>query len=118
MSGAHRQGVATVWLDRAEKGNALSAEAVAALHAAIDAAMADDAVHTLVIRGRGRHFCTGFDLSDLDNETDASLRDRFVALKRDGLLATPEDAARALNTYMLGESFGRQPVADLRDLSA
>ena len=49
---------------------------------------------------------------------DFPLRDRFVALKRDGLLATPEDAARALNTYLLGESFGRQPVADLRDLSA
>jgi enoyl-CoA hydratase/carnithine racemase len=75
-------GVATVWLDRPEKGNALSAEAVATLHAAVDAAIADESAHTLVIRGRGRHFCTGFDLSDLENETDASLRDRFVALER------------------------------------
>ena len=75
-------GIATVWLDRPEKGNALSAEAVRELHHAIDAAIADASVHTLVIRGRGRHFCTGFDLSGLDNETDANLHRRFVALER------------------------------------
>ena len=41
-------------------------------------------MHTLVFRGRGRHFCTGFDLSGLESETDATLRARFVALE--GLL--------------------------------
>jgi enoyl-CoA hydratase/carnithine racemase len=74
-------GVATAWLDRPEKGNALSADAVATLRAAVDAAIADPATHTLVIRGRGKHFCTGFDLSALERETDASLRARFVALE-------------------------------------
>ncbi len=49
---------------------------------------------------------------------DFPLRDRFVALKRDGLLASPQDAARALVAYLLGENFGRQPVADLRELAA
>lgn len=82
MSGEPTAGVATVWLDRPEKGNALSAEAVHGLHAAIDSAIADASVHTLVIRGRGRHFCTGFDLSGLENETDANLRRRFVALEK------------------------------------
>jgi benzil reductase ((S)-benzoin forming) len=48
---------------------------------------------------------------------DFPLRDRFVALKRDGLLATAEDAGRALVTCLLGDDFGRQPVADLRDLA-
>ncbi len=75
-------GVATVWLDRPEKANALSATAVEALSASVGAAIADPSVHTLVIRGRGRHFCTGFDLSDLEAQTDASLRDRFVALEK------------------------------------
>jgi len=74
-------GVATAWLDRPEKGNALSAPAVDALRAAIDAAVADPATHTLVLRGRGRHFCTGFDLSGLEGETDATLRARFIALE-------------------------------------
>lgn len=75
-------GIATVWLDRPDKGNALSNEAVATLDAAIDAAFADPTVHTLLLRGRGKHFCTGFDLSALDTETDATLRERFVALER------------------------------------
>ena len=60
-----REGIATLGLDRPEKGNALSVELVAALHAAIDAAIADTDVHTLVLAGSGKHFCTGFDLSSL-----------------------------------------------------
>lgn len=76
------EGVATAWLDRPERGNALSPEAVEALAKAVADACADPRVHTLVLRGRGRHFCTGFDLSDLGAETDASLRARFVALER------------------------------------
>ncbi len=75
-------GLATVWLERPDKGNALSNEAVAALDAAIEGAFADPTVHTLLLRGRGRHFCTGFDLSDIGTETDASLRARFLALER------------------------------------
>ena len=77
-----REGVATAWLDRTDRGNALSAEATDALMASVSATLADPAVHTLVLRGRGRHFCTGFDLSALETETDASLRARFVARER------------------------------------
>jgi len=77
-----REGIATLGLDRPEKGNALSVELVAALHEAIDAAVADTDVHTLVLAGSGKHFCTGFDLSSLDTETDATLADRFIALEK------------------------------------
>jgi len=82
MSDGIRGGVATVWLDRPEHGNALSATAVESLSASIVAAVADSAVHTLVFQGKGRHFCTGFDLSGLEDESDASLRGRFVALEK------------------------------------
>ena len=74
--------MATAWLDRPERGNALSAAAVDELSASVAAAIDDAAVHTLVFRGRGRHFCTGFDLSGLEGETDATLRERFVRLER------------------------------------
>ena len=77
-----REGVATVGLDRADKGNALSVAMVAALHAAIDAAIADASVHTLVFGGAGAHFCTGFDLSSLETETDDTLAERFIALEK------------------------------------
>ena len=66
-------GVATIWLDRPEKANALSAAAVEVLSAQVASTIADPAVHTLVFRGRGKHFCTGFDLSGLEAETDATL---------------------------------------------
>ena len=82
MKSRASRGVATVRLDRPEIGNALSAAAVDSLEAAVAEAFADPDVHTLVFRGRGRHFCTGFDLSGLESETDASLRERFVALER------------------------------------
>jgi len=41
-------------------------------------------------------------------------RERFVALKRDGALATPGDTGRRLVAYLLDARFGDQPVADLR----
>jgi enoyl-CoA hydratase/carnithine racemase len=74
-------GVATLTLDRADRGNALSAALVEALHAAFDGACADPAVHTIALRGAGRHFCTGFDLSDLDDCSDGDLLLRFVRIE-------------------------------------
>jgi NAD(P)-dependent dehydrogenase (short-subunit alcohol dehydrogenase family) len=44
------------------------------------------------------------------------MRQRFVDLKADGELAAPGDAARAIVDYALGEHFGAEPVADLRQL--
>lgn len=73
--------VATIVLDRPERGNALSAEFVDGLLEAVQRACSDVSVHTLVLRAQGRHFCTGFDLSDLDTQTDASLLQRFVRIE-------------------------------------
>lgn len=44
------------------------------------------------------------------------LLERFQALKRDGQLATPQQAAGKLVAYLLGDAYGMQPLADLRDL--
>jgi enoyl-CoA hydratase/carnithine racemase len=74
-------GVATLTMNRAERGNALSAELVEALIEGVNAALADDEVHTLVLRGQGRHFCTGLDLSDLDQASDATLLWRLVRIE-------------------------------------
>lgn len=74
-------GVAAITLDRAERGNALSADLVDALADAFDRAVADESVHTVVLRASGRHFCTGFDLSGLEGETDATLLARLVRIE-------------------------------------
>ncbi len=104
MSEAVRDGVATVWLDRPERGNALSAAAVGKLSGEVDAALSDPAVHTLLFRGRGRHFCTGFDLSGLEDETDATLRDRFVALEK--LLQSVWHAPVRTAAFATGRAWG------------
>jgi enoyl-CoA hydratase len=73
-------GIARLRLTRAAKGNSLSAELVQQLDAAIDTCSADG-TQAALIEGDGAHFCTGFDLSDLDSETDDSLLARFVRVE-------------------------------------
>lgn len=45
------------------------------------------------------------------------LRPRFDALKAQGQLASPADCAERLVAHLLDDAFGREPVADLRDLA-
>jgi enoyl-CoA hydratase/carnithine racemase len=73
--------VLTLTLARPERGNALAPDLVEALLAAVQAAHADAALHTLVLRAEGRHFCTGLDLSDLDSSTDADWLWRLVRIE-------------------------------------
>ncbi|TAG46943.1 MAG: enoyl-CoA hydratase/isomerase family protein [Betaproteobacteria bacterium] len=63
-------------LNRGDKANALSAELVDALTNAVDAAH-QDGTQLLSIRGAGKNFCAGFDLSSLDRETDETLIERL-----------------------------------------
>lgn len=73
-------GVMHLELRRADKGNALSADLVVALTAAVQQAR-ECAPRLLVISGAGKHFCTGFDLSALDQENDDSLLARFTRVE-------------------------------------
>jgi enoyl-CoA hydratase/carnithine racemase len=73
-------GVARLTLNQAAKGNALSVAMVRELDAAFDRAVAGGA-RLIVIDGAGRHLCTGFDLSNLNEESDGDLLLRFVALE-------------------------------------
>lgn len=74
---------ASVWrlrMKRPEQGNALSRDMAAAIESAlIDAEAAR--VRALVFEGEGNHFCTGFDLSGLEHESDDSLFARFVRVE-------------------------------------
>ncbi|MFT3866711.1 MAG: enoyl-CoA hydratase-related protein [Solirubrobacterales bacterium] len=54
--------VATIELNRPERRNALSAELLVDLDAAIDQLEADPGASVCVVRGRGPSFCAGFDL--------------------------------------------------------
>ena len=65
-------GVCVLALAQPQRGNALSEAMVEALAEGVEAAIADPAVHTLVLAGEGRNFCTGFDLSELPRGRSAA----------------------------------------------
>ena len=64
-------GVLTVTLRRADKGNALDAALVEDLRAAVILADSPE-VRLLVLRGEGKALCTGFDVGDIGSQTDAT----------------------------------------------
>lgn len=54
--------VGVLWLDRADKYNALSTELWSALPDALCELSADNQIGAIVLTGRGDHFCAGIDL--------------------------------------------------------
>jgi len=70
-----------VALAKPESGNALSATLVEELHGAINA-FEESPARVLVFTGHGRHFCTGFDLSDLETCSEADLMLRFIRIEQ------------------------------------
>ena len=63
--------IATVWLNRPDRGNAFNQAMLNELAAQFAAFAADDGVRVVVLRGRGRHFCTGADLAARATEAPA-----------------------------------------------
>jgi enoyl-CoA hydratase/carnithine racemase len=74
-------GLRTAILSRPEKGNALSAELVESLIDVATSAEGDPDVHTLAFSTSGNDFCSGFDLSSIESESDATLLHRFVRVE-------------------------------------
>jgi methylglutaconyl-CoA hydratase len=68
-------------LNRPDKRNALNDELVADLKAALIAADADDSLRAVVIRGAGKDFCSGADLSALQKIEGASYEENLEDAK-------------------------------------
>ena len=67
-------------LNRAERSNALGPDIVEALLSAVEPAPGEG-VRLIVLEGEGKHFCAGFDLSDLDAVSDGDLLLRLVRIE-------------------------------------
>ena len=65
-------------LNRGSKANSLTPTLVEDLIAALDQ---PDNVRMAVIRGEGKHFCAGFDLSEISELSDGDLLWRFVRIE-------------------------------------
>jgi enoyl-CoA hydratase/carnithine racemase len=58
-------GIARLTLNRPRQYNALSAELMGALQAALDDIAADNCIRVVIVEGAGRGFCAGHDLKEL-----------------------------------------------------
>ncbi len=71
--------VATVTLNRPDKGNALSLEMMDALDAALLAADADPAVRVIVLAATGKIFSAGHDLAEMRSHEDRARHEALFA---------------------------------------
>jgi enoyl-CoA hydratase/carnithine racemase len=73
--------VVQIALDRPRSANALDSDTVEALLSAIDQA-ARAGTRALVLRGEGRHFCAGFDMSEALTSSEGDLLLRFIRIEQ------------------------------------
>src|SRR5262245_30203940 len=69
--------VRTITLNRPEKRNALNAELVEELKAALREADGGDRLRAIVIRGAGKDFCSGADLESLRKISESSYKENL-----------------------------------------
>ena len=81
-------GVAIVTFNRPDRLNAWGPDIAAGFYAAVDRAEQDPEIRVIVLTGRGRAFCAGYDLDEAEE---------LASLSALGMLDRQERAARALS---------------------
>jgi enoyl-CoA hydratase len=100
----HHANVAKLTLNNPTKGNALNPVMVEALIEQTTLALANDGIDTIELHAEGMHFCTGLDLSNLDNETDGDLLHRLVRIET--FLALIWSAPITTKAFAKGRTWG------------
>jgi methylglutaconyl-CoA hydratase len=101
------RGVATLWLARAEKHNALSAEMIGEITAAAGALGADPAVRVVVLAAEGASFCAGGDLGWMKAQMAADAGTRAEGARSlAGMLRALNELPKPLVGRVQGNAFG------------
>jgi enoyl-CoA hydratase len=114
---AGRHGVAVITLHRPDQLNALSRAAADALADAVRRADADESVRAMVVRGEGRVFCAGADITELDALDGPHGFAAFVTRLTDalsGLARSPKPSVAAIHGVALGGGLELALACDLR----
>ena len=107
-------GRATITLNRPQHLNRLHREDLAALQAHIAAVAANPAVRLLVITGRGRAFCAGFHLGELNEAEAASADPQAFERMVDALEGLPQPTLARLNGGVYGGATDLALACDFR----
>lgn len=101
------RGVATLWLARGDKHNALSAQMIDELTQAATQLGADPAVRVVVLAAEGKSFCAGGDLGWMQDQmaADAATR-RAGAAALAGMLNALNELPKPLIGRIHGNAFG------------
>ena len=105
--------VATIWLNRAEKRNAMSFEMWAALADSCHELARDHSVRVLVVRGVGGHFCAGADIGGFSG----GMSDEYQAQNREAeeaLAAFPRPTIAFITGSCVGGGVQIAGACDLR----
>ncbi|QYX55631.1 crotonase/enoyl-CoA hydratase family protein [Roseovarius sp. SCSIO 43702] len=112
------RGVATLWLDRAEKHNAMSGQMIEELHAAAQELGKDPDVRVVVLAARGKTFCAGGDLGWMREQFEAEPETRTreagkLAYMLQALNTMPKPLIGRLHGNAFGGGVGLASVCDV-----
>jgi len=112
------RGVATLWLARADKHNALSAKMILELTQAAEQLGNDPSVRAVVLAAEGKSFCAGGDLGWMQDQmaADAATRRRGateLALMLNALNELPKPLIARVHGNAFGGGIGMMSVCDV-----
>jgi methylglutaconyl-CoA hydratase len=102
-----QRGVTTLRLARPEKHNAMNAQMIGELTAAMHELAHDTSVRIVVLAGEGKSFCAGADLEWMRGQFAASREDRLVEARRLAMmLKSMNGLPKPLIARVQGQAFG------------
>lgn len=114
-----KDGVGVISIDRPKKHNALTATVLSEIVDVLDHAENDDEVGSILLRGEGKSFSAGYDISDdLTEEKESTLFERWTAWhKADGkryrLYYFPKPVVCEVKGHCLGGGIELASLADI-----
>jgi enoyl-CoA hydratase/carnithine racemase len=108
-------GVATITLDRPERRNALTVDAMKSMIEALERSATDDSIRVVVLTGTGSTFCAGADMSGATGEPSAFAESGPRALVRllEILLDHPKPTIARIQGNVFGGGNGLVAACDL-----
>jgi methylglutaconyl-CoA hydratase len=112
------RGVATLWLDRADKHNAMSGQMIEELSEAAKALGEDADVRVVVLAAKGKSFCAGGDLRWMQDQMAANSEERRagarkLAMALYALNTLPKPLIARVQGNAFGGGIGMMSVADV-----